>query len=245
MYKIAICDDDLMVCKQLEDMLHMFEKKTGMKFDIRVFDCGEKLQKDFHESDHVDILFLDICMEGINGIDVGRFIRNTIKKEEIKIVYISTEASYAMNLFEVRPFQFLIKPLEEEKVFSILQEAITIMERNQKRIFRFRQREHIQIPECDILYFEKYYKVIKIVLAHGQSEQIHSTLKSVFEQVSKDTFFYSHQSFLVNYNQVQRFMYDHLIMKNGDKVPISQPKRKEIREMQMKMEFHGGKDGSI
>lgn len=214
MYKIAICDDGLMVCKQLEDMLHMFEKKTGMKFDIRVFDCGEKLQKDFHESDHVDILFLDICMEGINGIDVGRFIRNTIKKEEIKIVYISTE-------------------------------AITIMERNQKRIFRFRQREHIQIPECDILYFEKYYKVIKIVLAHGQSEQIHSTLKSVFEQVSKDTFFYSHQSFLVNYNQVKRFMYNHLIMKNGDKVPISQPKRKEIREMQMKMEFHGGKDGSI
>ncbi|MEL7568552.1 MAG: response regulator [Dehalobacterium sp.] len=80
--------------------------------EIEVFFSGEKLYQFICEGACFDIVFLDIELPKISGIDIGKKIRDEMHDETTKIVYISGKDSYAMGLFDVRPLNFLIKPIK-------------------------------------------------------------------------------------------------------------------------------------
>ena len=73
------------------------------------------------EKEQYDIIFLDIMLPQMDGVELGSYIRNVKNDNYTQIVYISSETSYAMELFEVRPLNFLIKPLDEKKIQKVLE----------------------------------------------------------------------------------------------------------------------------
>ena len=106
MYRIAICDDEEIVCSQFEQVLepYIWEKKI----DLDVFYSGEELIEVLAEGQHFDLIFLDIELCMMNGVEVGKYIRNKLGNENVQIVYISAKRQYAMELFETRPMNFLV-----------------------------------------------------------------------------------------------------------------------------------------
>lgn len=126
MLRIAICDDAEIICIKIENIILQYQEKELDRFEIEVFYSGEELIR-FIESDHsFDLLFLDIELKSIDGIEVGRIIREEMGNEEMQIIYISGQQNYAMDLFENRPLQFLIKPLQEKIIISYLEKAIKL-----------------------------------------------------------------------------------------------------------------------
>ena len=76
MYNIGICDDGINVCSSLEEMILLYTEKNRLKTDVKVWYTGEELCKYLEQGGHLDILYLDIALFRLSGIEVGDFIRN-------------------------------------------------------------------------------------------------------------------------------------------------------------------------
>ena len=116
MFRIAVCDDDEIICSEIERII--LEYGSRDEINVEVFLSGEEFCKFLSDGEMFDLVFLDIELKQINGIEVGRRIREELKNEIIQIVYISALDSYYRALFDVRPMHFLHKPLEPEKIIK-------------------------------------------------------------------------------------------------------------------------------
>lgn len=228
MLRFAICDDDSVICGQLERMLEKISQNFSKKIDVDVFFSGEKLYQIICDGAFFDIIFLDIELPQINGIDVGKKIRDEMHDETTKIVYISGKDSYAMDLFDVRPLNFLIKPIQMEKLEEVLRKALMLIERN-NHFFEY-QHLHVtyKVPIKDIIYFESIGKKVKMVLLN-ESREFYGKLSAVEKQLSNQDFLSIHKSYLINFAHAIEYQYDHMRMSNKVILSVSQINRKAVR----------------
>lgn len=153
-FKIAICDDDPFFCSQLESMiLDDFNDS-----DIEVFESGERLCASIENGDIYDLIFLDIEIPGIDGVETGLRIRNDLQNEIMQIVYISSKEDYYKLLFEVRPNNFLLKPVAPKSVANEIEKAKRLSNKfNQTFVYK-KSYDTYKIPLKDIVYFESRNK---------------------------------------------------------------------------------------
>ena len=100
---IAVVDDERAVCDELLFFLKEYEMKFKMIFDISIYYNGENLLADLEDDIHFDLILLDIELAKINGVEVGRHIREINQDYLCQIIYISSKMGYAMELFQVHP----------------------------------------------------------------------------------------------------------------------------------------------
>ncbi|SHI20049.1 two component transcriptional regulator, LytTR family [Sporobacter termitidis DSM 10068] len=235
MYRVAICDDEMTICAQVERMIMDYGKSISEEMEIDVYCSGEELCKFLRSGAEYDILFLDIEFKQLNGVEIGEKIRNELGNETMQIVYISGNQSYAIELFNIRPLNFLIKPLESDKVINVLKKGMELSAKKCK-YFTYKQG-HVTKKKLieDILYFESINRQVKMT-ASAEAVVFYGSLSAIFSQLQACRFFYIHKSYLINYNHVIEFSYDHLVMSDKTVLPISQSKRKEVRDLQIKIE---------
>lgn len=228
MYHVAVCDDDKIVGAYIERILLEYSRKEGIELEVDVFFNGETLRETILKGMYYDLIFLDIEMEKGTGIMVGKFLRDILHNEVTHIIYISAYPQYALELFKVRPLDFLIKPFEALEILKGLEKSIELTNLK-KQVFAYKKEwDTYKVLIRDILYFESHNKEIEIHTING-IDRFYSSLKKVYEQLKNKYFFYCHQSILINYSQVSEFKYDQLTLKNGEVIMISQGKRKEVR----------------
>lgn len=228
MFRVAICDDEQSMCSRIERIILDYQKVNGEKIDISIFLTGEELCKYIKEGQAFDLIFLDIELNEINGIEVGRIIREEIKDEITQIVYISAKKDYAIELFENRPLNFLVKPISDEKIVKNLEITIELHKRG-NLFFEFsRNAVFYKIPYKDIMYFASNDKKIRVITINEEYEYYGKL--SDLEELTKDKdFILIHKSYLVNYLYILEARYDELKLTNNEKLPISQAYRKEVR----------------
>lgn len=150
MIKIAICDDDVALTGKIEDMLCSIAKKSFIPIETEVFWVGEKLAEAVENKNCFDVIFLDIEMGHDDGITVARRIRETDKN--VLIIYVTSHESYMQESFSVRPFRFLIKPVEDKEMVDCLKAAYDEIS-SADGYFRYSyQRVNCKISIRDIYY---------------------------------------------------------------------------------------------
>ncbi len=102
---IAICDDEIGTCSDLEKMILDFEDRCALQIETEVFYSGEAFYRSIQEQCPYDLVFLDIQLLEMDGVQVGRKIREQLGNDKISIVYISSKGTYSMSLFQVRPME--------------------------------------------------------------------------------------------------------------------------------------------
>ena len=180
-----------------------------------------------------DLIFLDIELSGKNGIEVGRYIRKTLCNEMTEIVYISDYTHYVMELFDIRPLNFLIKPLVEEKIQQVIYKFMYIMEQKMPVFAYQKGRKIYQIPLMKIMYFEKEKRKIIITTSMGK-DCFYGMMEEVYEQLKEQRFLFIHKSVIVNFNYVSYLDYEQVCMSNQRIFSISQSKRKDIHNQALK-----------
>lgn len=228
MINIAICDDEIHFTGQMDTFLNDITKNL-INIDIDIFEDGKELTEVVESGKKFDLLYLDIEMKKIDGISAAKRIRKIDK--DVLIIYITSYENYMIKCFDVRPFRFLIKPIENNIYERCFYDAYKeILEGNY--YFRFRY-QHInwKVKMKDILYFESKKRKIYIITqfgiytTYGKLNELEKTIKN-----KKFTFLRVHQSYLVNYDHIRGQGYDHVIMDNGESISISEDKRKSISE---------------
>lgn len=228
---IAICDDEYKICLQMERLLESILLELSIRYEIDIFCSSEKLCLEMSKTNY-DIVFLDIELPGMNGVETGKYIREELKDESVQIAYISAKKEYAMELFEIRPINFLIKPLEEEGVQKVINKYLTISKQNNYN-FEYKKRgDSFKVPMSEILYFEGKNRKVAIVMKSG-ADEFYGSMEDIYSQVKKQRFLFIHKSIIVNYNFIKRFGYEQVTMVDGQTFPISQSRRKAIRKMHM------------
>ncbi len=136
MFRVAICDDEKTICSQIEKVILDYQKDCAEEIDVLTFSSGEELHKIIKDGQAFDLIFLDIELDKLNGIEVGKIIREELNDNITQIVYISANKDYAMELFENRPLNFLVKPICCEKIIKNLNVAINL-HKNSNFFLRF------------------------------------------------------------------------------------------------------------
>ncbi len=235
MFKVAICDDDQAIAWQIEDVILKYSKKSYLKIDIEIFYSGESLLSYIEQDNQFDLIYLDIEMGGKNGIEVGRQIRKVMKDYTTEIVYISGKDEYDRQLFDVQPLHFIPKPINPNLIIEDLKLAIKRL-RKETAFFKYnRGKNRFKVAVQNIVYFESVNREIKIVSTEKE-DCFYGNMEEILAAVSNYQFIRIHRSYVINYNHVSVFKYDEVIMSNGNVLPISQSRRKQIRKLQVNEE---------
>ena len=231
MLKIGVVDDENNICAFVENSLLKLSKKYGITVDVNVFYNGEGLIKALEDA-FFDVVFLDIKMNELSGIDVSRLIRTTMGNEATQIVYISGNTEYAIEVFDFDPFHFLAKPLDQEKIEKVFVKLIHKLNLKAEAFTYKVGHDAFKVPIKDILYFESHKREITIYYS-GKSDVFYGTLDNIYLQLNKFNFLFIHKSFLINPIHVRRCTYETIEMSNRVVLPFAQSKRKEVREKQL------------
>ena len=231
MFSVAICDDEPIICTQFEKALVNYKEE---QINLDMFFTGEELIKSLVAGNYYDLIFLDIELGHINGVEVGKLIRDTLDNEKTQIVYISSKQEYAMELFEIRPMNFLIKPIDRKTILQNINKAIKLSGEYEK-IFEFKYDRIIhRIPYTKILYFE----------SRGRKTYIHSSDFSggVYAKLDEieiscpKNFTRIHQSYLINNIYISKYRSDSIVLTNGVEVPISKKYKKTVNQLMLENE---------
>lgn len=234
MYRVGICDDGENICTQLENMLIQWARKNNVRIDVSIWYTGDGLKKYVSAGNSLDIVFLDIVLFGLNGIEVGEYIRNGLDNMAMQIVYISEKASYAQQLFRTQPLDFLVKPILQEHVDDVMARAIRAIRKKGKKFDFQIGRDYYYVPMIDIIYFESEGRKVRIITQKQQFE-IYGKLKDIREKLNEE-FIAIHQSYVVNRDYISRYSYETVELMDGTTLSISLSYRKQVRKILLQEE---------
>jgi len=225
---IAICDDDKKVCDEIERYLDNYMLAAEFKYNVDVYYSAEELLD--HIDDYAyDVIFLDIYMDGMDGIKAGHLLRENINNITTEIIFISTSENHYKEALKVRAFDFLDKPIDKESFIQVLKKLMEFYQNNINVFFYPKGRTHNSVRYNDIYYFEVNNRVVTII-SDDQKMSFYSSMKDLVSNIKSDAFICPHNSYLINRNYIKQITYEEIIMVNGEKIPISQKKRKDIRK---------------
>lgn len=226
---IALCDDDKVLCGELETILIKVLQADGIKYNIDSYYSGEQLLEPFKDSFFpYDLIFLDIELPNLTGMDIGKYIRNEMSNHKTEIAFISSNSSYSLDLFKFRPIDFLVKPITIENTAHVINTFMAHSNQIGNTFLLQKNKTTFSIPQSDILYFEHLQKKT-ILHSLNKTLEFYDSLDKVSEQLT-DNFILVHKSFIVNYRYIFKFNNKTLTLTDGTEIPISQSKRNEVQE---------------
>lgn len=203
--RIAICDDDPLFTKQLVEYTKEFFKRNHLKCpEILVFDSGEALLSDTRQK---DIVFLDIEMPGLSGISVGNELTRINKN--IIIIIITAYAEYLDEAMRFQVFRYLSKPLEKQRLFRNLKDALQVYSRFTHKLPIETKKGVYTVSASDIILVEAVNKKNIIHTVSSDYESV-KTIAQWSELLPSNLFFQTHRSFIVNFMHVSDF--DHSLI---------------------------------
>jgi len=230
---IAVCDDEIEISSELERYLMDIFSKLNIKYEIDVYYSGFALCEKMKVGAHYDLIFLDIefAKGEINGVEVGKFIREAHQNDTVSIVYMSWEKRYSLQLHDIQPLNFIIKPMEFEKVEQVVKKHLARAEIWFSHLTYKFGHDIYKVRVRDIAYVESQGRKLILHLANGVQEVFYGSLKGLYkEQLQRFNFLFIHVAYAVNYDHVKLYRYDEIVLENNVTLPISQTRRKAIRD---------------
>lgn len=237
MLKIAICDDELHFGEQIKSIISNYMEKVGQECKIISFVSGKTFLFSNPKKLDYDIVFLDINMEEINGIEIAQAIRTL--SNTIYIVFVTAYMDFALEGYKFHAIRYILKdertlkPLIEECLNAILKE---IKENEKKITFKFTHGKTDLAPS-KILYIEsQLHNIIFFIIDNGIIQYVmHNKLNNVEITLKPYKFFRIHQSYLVNMNYVKNVTRYQVSLFNGIELNISKKYYKKVLEEYIKM----------
>jgi len=226
-YRIGICDDEQLTCSELENYINeIFECKDD-EAEIYVWNSGEALKKDISNGVKIDILFLDIELLDSNGIELGKYIRNYMKNMSMNIVYISSMTEYAMELFKIHPYDFVVKPFDKNEIENLIDEMCGYYKQDNKHFKYCVYGKTNMVMMRDIKYFESRGRHIIINLVDNQSIQYVGQLKNEIKKLPLN-FVEIGKSYIINLKHMRECHVSYVVMDDGKELGISRAKEHSV-----------------
>ncbi|WPC39437.1 LytTR family DNA-binding domain-containing protein [Clostridium sp. JS66] len=219
MFKIAVCDDEILQRLDIVNKLKSALENIDFVFQVEEFTNGEEL---LSCKSYFDIIFLDIKMHKLSGIDVARKLRKN--KNNSKIIFITSFKEYVFQAFDVSAFHYLMKPISKEKILKIINKVLKSFseEKNDDLyIVITKSRRAIKVLLNNIYFFEMQNRIVIIHTINGTIEY-YDKISNIEEKIPSSDFFRCHRSYIVNLKYVMKFDKSTITLDNNEKILLSQ-----------------------
>ncbi len=231
MLKIAICDNDVNFSGEFENMLYDIKKQEHLVFDLEIFGDGKELVDEIcRKGKRYELIFLDIKMKEMDGLTAAKKIRQV--DDLTMLIYVTSHESYAVEAYDVQPFQFLVKPIDVDTMHRYFMKAYEkLITGPHYFLCEFNRNSHI-LRMSDIMYFKSDKRILQTYMVNGEIYKFYDKMNNLEIRLKneKADFWRIHQSYLVNISYIATITYHQIILKNGETLSISEDRRKIIGE---------------
>ena len=231
--KIAICDDERRCLDQVLSVADEYIKdRPDRHLSLVSFSHPEDLLEAAEKVGGYDIYILDIVMPHMNGIQLGTKLREN--GYDGKIIYLTSSEEYAIDSFRVKPYHYLLKPIEKEDLFRLLDEIYEIVAHERKSVFLIKAKEsNMTVGYDSLLYAELVKRAILYQLVGGKTIE-GTTLRTSFseavaELLSDRRFVLCGSGMLINLHHVKAVEADSLVFRNGTRVYLGKKLCRDMR----------------
>lgn len=240
MIKIAVVDDE----KQIREQIRKRIQNIQINSHVDTYSTGEEL---LAGKKYYDVIFLDIQMDGMNGIETAKKLRaqsavnGTGRKESI-LIFITGIKEYVFDAFDVAAFHYLLKPIQEKKFTMVLERAISEVEKrkqyNREQFFIKTRTRNLTLDQSSILYIESRAKKVEI---HTVREiiEIYAAISELERQLS-GSFYRCHRGYLVNMAFIAEYDSSSITLSNGEDIILTKDKYSEFVKVYMRYLKEGG-----
>ena len=223
MLRIAICDDEKYMSDKIKMMVSDYFREKNMDIVISQFSSGEELLKD---NKTIDILFLDIQMKGMDGMETARKLRN--RKFKGVLIFITVLKEMVFQSFEVQAFDYLVKPIESsffERTMERLLDTMKNAGKSSLLVQKGYESSIVLLEEivfCEIIDRKVYLHLVssEIIDFYDRIENLETKLDS--------SFYRCHRSFLINLKYLKSYKNGTAYMEGGAEIPVSRLRSSEF-----------------
>ena len=226
MLNIAVCDDEKCMSEKLKKMTEDFFRKKNTDISVVEYSSGEELLK---SNERIDILFLDIGMQGMDGIETAGRLR--AHGYSGFLIFITVLKEMVFRSFEVQPFDYLVKPVQEEyfektmeRLFLSMQDKLSPEKTN---LLVRKGCESNIISFQDIICCEIIDRKVYLYLVSGEVIDYYERIENL-EKKLDGRFFRCHRSYLINLNHLKSYRNNTAYMADGKEIPVSRLRSKEF-----------------
>ena len=225
MLKIAICDDEEKERKKIESILNNFALKYDVDIKIISYSSGNNLLSDKKE---FDLIFLDVEMDDINGIETAEKIRAT--DMNVPIVYITNYSDYWKRAYKVHAFDFISKPYEYEDIENVLRDFLVSLEEKNENKVSFTTDDGLTVFNTNsIIYFHLSAKRCVQIFTIYKNYITKESLNSVMERLDNKQFYRTSREYIVNLNYVETILNnDGIVLKDNIWIPLALKKQSDF-----------------
>ncbi len=224
---IAVCDDVQAELEEIQKRTEEICSEEHIYYEISGFQSAERMLAEIQKGKSFDLLLIDVMMPGLDGMELAGKLRDL--EEQALIVFISCNREMAMKGYEVNAVRYLAKPIDQER----LREAVkTCYRKSQsgKELFLPVTGSMRKVSPKDIYYIEIAGRKSHIQMQE-EAWDTSLSLTELGKLLPEKEFVRCHQSFLVNCSHVEKFRTSSMELSNGQIVPISKHRIKEVRQV--------------
>lgn len=223
MIYIAICDDEKYTSDHIRKLISDFFHEKNIEMTISQFSNGEELLK---YDNQIDILFLDIQMNKVNGLETARILRN--RKFKGYLIFITILKEMVFQSFKVQPFDYLVKPIEKQTVTSTLERLLSSMKNARVPSLLIQKGYQNRIVSLDdIIFCEIIDRKVYLHLITSDVIDYYDRIENL-EKKLDSRFFRCHRSFLVNLKYLKSYKNGIAYLEGGKEIPVSRLRNKEF-----------------
>lgn len=216
--RFAVVEDRLPDAQRLESLLRL-AFGGGQPLVCDHYESGDAFLAAF-PSKNYQVVFLDICMEGTNGIETARILRRT--DPDLLLVFVTSSPEYVWDAFPVHPFDYLLKPYREEKLFQLADELRRVLFRAEPELEVRIARQQVHLPLRKIQYAMAQNHYVRIVSDDGECRAV-STFSQVEQLLrAQENFIVCNRGVILNMDKVLRLDSDCFEMLDGTRLPVCQ-----------------------
>ncbi len=215
MLKIAVCDDEPVMCQQLKLLLSEFLTSQNRPFEISCYGNGLSL---LASPFHYDLIFLDIQLPNLNGVELAKRLR--AREFDGILIFVTILADYMPDAFEVEAADYLLKPIDQSHFQRTLKRTLKRMDARWERSLFIQTANWCKsVKFSDIYYCEVRNRKIYLHTKHGVIDY-YGKMKDL-EQQAGSRFIKCHRSFLVNPDYLSQYANGQITLENGEYLPVS------------------------
>lgn len=225
MLNICICDDDNKEIMNLKRIISTKLDLVGIPYSIKDFSSGESCLRSIRtDKDRYDIIFLDIEMNGLNGVETAKIIRRS--DTLATIIFVTSYSEYVFDGYEVRAFQYVLKPYQPERIVKVLMDAVKEKDMQAGQVLKIESgSKTYRIPWRDIFYLQSDKRRV-ILKTSRDVYEFYGKLDDLEMQLS-GSFVRSHLRYIVNLQHALAVDAKSIQLPN-EVVPVSKSKHQNV-----------------
>lgn len=220
MLSIGLCDDDSPDLENLRLIIERYTRLRHISCALRSFSSGEDLLFAIDKGNTFNIVFLDVFMGLVNGVDIARELRE--HDQSCSLIFATNSRGHAIDGYGVHALQYLLKPLSEQSVFAALDQAVAQQTQKADRsVLMVNKYGSYRIMLDDIIYVESNARIVTVHTRCQGDLDFYTRLDDFERQCTDRRFLRCHKSFLVNLDYVFAIEHQSITLETGQKIRIS------------------------